>query len=54
MERLVTSIKKGTAMSTGKVRKSSTIVFVTRVVLLIPLTDFAKNKKDYSNAGCKF
>ena len=54
MERLGRSIKKGTAMSTGKVRKSLTIVFVTRVVLQIPLTDFAKNKKDYSSAGSKF
>ena len=48
------SIKKGTAMSTGKVRKPWTIVFVTRVVLQIPLTAFAKNKKDYSSAGSKF
>ena len=48
------SIKEGSAMSTGKVRKSLTIVFVTRVVLQIPLTDFAKNKKDYSSAGSKF
>jgi hypothetical protein len=54
MERLGTSIKKGSAMSTGKVRKTWTIVFVTPVVLQIPLTDFAKDKTDYSNAGCKF
>ena len=54
MERLGTSIKKGTAMSTGKVRKSLTIVFVTPVVLQIPLTDFVKDKKNYSSAGCKF
>ena len=48
------SIKEGSAMSIGKVRKPWTIVFATPVVLQIPLTDFAKNKKDYSNVGCKF
>jgi hypothetical protein len=34
MERLGTSIKKGTAMSTGKVRKSWSVLFVTLAMLL--------------------